>query len=274
MEQLSFDVHIFESTTKHGPISPSSKFYPKSWTTDKIKQDFLERRLLLGKENGFDGKKIIVPIQKSETTKHLYPDGKYILITKQLIENYDDLWDLNLYADTLIIDNNLPGIVLGFPAADCPILIIEDKANNICALSQCGAEYINRELPISTLNSLKEVANTKEKDFRIYISSCAKVNHYIYDKYPKWATNKKVWTNNIHISSNKYHINLENAIVQLLLKNNIKLSQIYINPKDTITDPTLYSNSASHNQTKDKLGRQLIGCFYEENLDKSKVYQK
>lgn len=261
------ELHIFESTIKHGPMSSNPKFYPASWDQEKIKQDLLKRRIQLGKEHGFNGKKIIVPIQKNDQA--LYPDGKYMMITKQQIENQDDLWDLNLYTDILLLSYEMKGVVIGFPAADCPILIIEDTKNKIVALSHCGAEYINRELPIDTVNSLCLSANTNPKDMKIYISSCATKESYTYDQYPKWATNKSLWQKNIYQTGSLYHIDLRNAIIDLLCKHNITLNQINISLKDTITDPDLYSNNRAHHQEGKKNGRHLIGCFYPEEKEKT-----
>lgn len=268
MNHLTFYVNIFESNTKDGPMSTKKSFYPDSWDQEKIKEDLLKRRIKLGKRCGFDGKKMIIPSQKNHTCKYLYPDGLSTIITEELIKQKEDLWNLDILTDILLLSQNTKGIVMGFPAADCPVLIIEDTKNKVSALSHCGGEYINRELPVDTIKRLEEYTNGKRKDFLVYISSCASFDHYCYDRYPKWATNS-IWKDHIQKREQNYHIDLRSTLIDLFQKNNIALKQLLISQKDTITNPLLYSNSAAFHQVPGKNGRHLIGCFYPTEKEKT-----
>lgn len=269
MKNLIIHPVIFESTITDGPMSGQKKFYDEEMTIDEIRNDLLKRRINLGKKHNFNGKKIIIPKQKNKNCNSQYIDGKYELITNKLVEEKDDLWNLTIPCDILVMNKHTKGIVIAYPVADCPVLIAEDTKNQISALTHCSAEHINRELPIDLIKSLEDIANTKKNDIRLYISSCANGQNYTYDKYPLWATNKQVWENHIFKKNGYYHINLKESIIEMLSKYNIKLWQITASPKDTITNPTLYSNNAAHHNIPYKNGRFLVGCFYPEDKEKT-----
>ncbi len=267
-------LHIFESSILDGPISCDKKFYDKSLTNQDIKQDLLERRLKLGRKHGFDGKRIVIPFQKNSHCNEQYKNGKYILINEKIITGYEDLWNLNIPADILLLPKTITGLVIAYPVADCPVLIAEDVKNQVAGLAHCGSEYINRELPIDLIKALQEEVGSKTDDINVHISACASSQNYIYDTYPSWASNKKVWHNFITKETDGYHINLRGSIVNLLQKYNLNKTHINISQNDTISNPMYYSNSAAHFGNQNKNGRFLVGCFYkEDDYPKSKVYK-
>lgn len=264
---------IFESSILNGPMSSNKRFYHENLSQDEINKDFAKRRLILGNQHGFNGKRIIVPMQKNTKCSSLYEDGKYVVIDDRITKNYEDFWNLDIPADILVLPQTIEDTVIAYPVADCPVLIAEDTKNKVAALTHCGAEYINRELPIDLIKSLQQVASTKSEDIFLYMSACASSQNYVYDNFPKWATNKSVWDNHIIKDINGYHIDLRGSIIDLLSKYDIKLHQMMINQHDTITDQNLYSNSATHHGISNKNGRFLVGCFYQGENDKPKTYR-
>ena len=261
------NLHIFESNILDGPMSSYKLFYKEDMTQAEIEQDLLKRRLILGKKHGFDGKKIIVPTQKNHQNPNLYPDGTYQTVSQLPLNQVTDLWNLSVVGDILLLDDTKPGIVIGFPAADCPVLIAFDLKQQVAALAHCGAEYINRELPIDLLKSLENEANSKRSDMMVYLSSCAG-KEYCYDQFPHWATNQSVWKNHIQKNGFHYFIDLRGSIVDLLKRYYISPSQLIINDQNTITDPLLYSNSATYRKVPNKNGRYLVGCFFKDEKRK------
>lgn len=252
-------IKIFETGIRHGIMSRNKKFYPENKTEEEIKKIFLETRINTGKEFGFDGKKIFQALQKTETNNIEYEDGKYHVITEEDINN-DDLWYVEIPADILIISKDYPKIVVGNQMADCPVLIVEDRKLGVTALSHCGAPYINRELPKHTVESLIKEYNSNVEDLYIYVGSFAKKENFIYDRYPKWATNEFVWKDAIIKNNDNYHIDMEQAIKNQFKEFNIQ--NITFSKYDTMTDNIHYSHSASFNGNKEKFGQNFVGLYY------------
>lgn len=257
---MESQITIFESGIIDGIMSRNKKFYKKGTTIEEINQKFLNVRINLGKKYGFNGKKILQALQKTDTNNIEYEDGTYHVITDKDLDN-DDLWFVELPADILIISNKHKNVVVGNQMADCPILIIEDRKLGVTALSHCGAPYINRKLPQQTVEALLKEYNSSPENLYAYIGSCAKKETYIYDRYPAWATNKEVWEDSIIQVSNNYHIDMEKAIIKQLETLGIK--NIKVSEKDTITDTEHYSHSASSKGNLIKKGQNFVGFFYK-----------
>ena len=145
--------------------------------------------------------------------------------------------------------------------ADCPILIVEDRAKEVTALSHCGASYINRKLPIDTVQALIKEFNSNIDDLHVYVGSCAKKENYIYDKYPFWATDEEVWKDFIIKKEDGFHIDMNGAIRKQL--ENIGINHIEESPVDTIIDSRYYSHRASSMGRKEKLGQNFVGFYYK-----------
>lgn len=253
-------IKIFESGIADGIISINKKFYEEGLSSAKIKEMFLQTRLTLGKKEGFNGKKIFQALQKTETNNIKYADGKYHVITDEDVNN-DDLWYVEIPADILIISEKYKNIVVGNQMADCPIIIVEDRKLGVTALSHCGAPYINRELPKQTVEALMKEYGSIPENLYIYIGSNVKKESYIYDKYPLWATNKKVWHNYIIKNNENYNIDMEGAILKQL--ESIGIKNITISPYNTVTDNIHYSHSASSKGIITKKGQNFVGFYYK-----------
>ena len=90
-------------------------------------------------------------------------DGSYALLTKEMVDAYEDGWDLTIKADILMIKNDLPKVVIGYPVADCPLMIAVDSKNGVTATAHCSAEFIDFKLPKRTIDVLKSVYNSSQR---------------------------------------------------------------------------------------------------------------
>ncbi len=285
---LNINANYFFSTIANGNMNTNKNFYPEGMTKEEIRKDFNERRIKLGKEKGYPGLKVLTPIQKSrpnligkteEEQKQLmekyhskYQDGHYVRITKEMIEPYEDLYDLDIYADILMIDSKVPNVALAYPVADCPVVFLEDTKNEVIAMAHCGGEYIDRELPGQIVDSLLEECNSKPYDIAVYIGPHAQKEHYTYDCFPKFIKNEKNWEGCLTEENGLIHINMDKAIINQLVKRKISLETIYSSKLDTITDPRFYSNNRSYVDQK-KAGRFYTGCYYgKDSLQKVKRF--
>lgn len=258
MEQ---QIIIFETNKLDGIMSRNKKFYPDNMTQEEINEKFLETRMNIGHKYGFDGKKIFQATHKKKENNIDYPDGKYILINKSHLTK-EDFWYEELPADILIITSEYPNIVVGNQTGDCPILIAEDRKLGVMSVSHCGAADINREIPKKTIIALIKEFESNPKNIYVYIGTCAKKEHYIYETYPTWATNKEVWSNSIEQKENKFQIDLINAITEQLLQ--IGIENIDISNKDTITSKNYASHYASIHGSKEKIGQNFVGAYYKK----------
>ena len=258
--ELESKIKIFETGISEGIFSKNKKFYPSNVSENEIKNQFMKVKKIAGSKYNFDFKKIFKKKKKSDKNRIDYPDGKYIVINDSNLQK-EDYWNEELPADILILEEKYKNIVVGNQMADCPIVIVEDRKKGVTALSHCGASYIDRLLPQQTIEALQKEYNSDVKDLYVYIGSCAKKEHYIYDRYPLWATNKEIWEDNITKENNDYHIDMNGAIRKQLEKIGIK--NIYESPFDTMTDNRFYSHRASAQGDKRKFGQNFVGFYYK-----------
>lgn len=250
------NLKIFETPRAWGNMNTNSLFFNKEYANDfaKRKAIFLENRKKAGQKLGCNPKKFYMPTQQK--------DGSYALLTKEMVDAYEDGWDLTIKADILMIKNDLPKVVIGYPVADCPLMIAVDSKNGVTATAHCSAEFIDFKLPKRTIDVLKSVYNSKESDLDIYFSACAGSNSYRYETYPKWAKDRSIWeeTGSIKEENGIYKIDLRTAILRQLSPQ--AFHTFYMNPTDTITNDNYFSNYAFKHGIKEKGGRNFVGAFY------------
>lgn len=217
---------------------------------------FNSHRMAFGNANGFDWHKMFMADQKTK-------DGSYFEITKDYVEANPNGWT-DIDEDILIITHQVPGVVIGHPVADCPVVVMEDKSKGVTALAHCSAELIDKKMPMMVADALKEAYNSRDEDIIAYISACAGDN-WTYNKYPAWATDKKIWESGLVEDKNGvFHINLKKAIQKEMEERNIK--NVVFNGNDTITNPEYYSNSAASPyglNDPSKFGRNFMGVMYK-----------
>ena len=250
------DLRIIDIGKKYGCMNTGKNFYPEGLSLEERKALFLgHRRLASASYNEeFDPKKFYMPSQNKE--------GKAVELTRSMVESYEDGWDLDIPGDILIITKDLPGVVAGFPVADCPVLIASDLKNGVTATAHCGAEMIDNYLPKLTIESLQSKYDSKLDDIYVYIGAHAG-NNWTYDSMPKWAK-ESFWeeTGAIKETENgEFKIDLRKALLYQLNPNDFET--FIVNNDDTITNPNYYSNSASRND-KSKAGRQFTGAYYKK----------
>ncbi len=251
---------IFETGKDVGIFSDAAKFYPPNMTKNERYKLFLEVKDRAGEKIGISGKKFFQPNQKTETNNLDYPDGKYVVINKNNMTK-DDYWEEEIPSDILILEEQYKGVVLGNKMSDCPIVIIEDRAKGVTALSHCGAAYIDRYLPKQTAEALIKQYNSNIEDLYVYVGSCAKKETYIYDTYPKWAKHKELWSDNIIKDIDGYHIDMNGAIRKQLKE--IGIINIDESSINTMTDDKYYSHREASKGNKDKLGQNFVGFYYK-----------
>lgn len=250
------DLRILDVDKRYGCMNTGKMFYKEGLSAEERKALFLEHRQLASFDyyNEFDPKKFYMPSQNKK--------GEAVELTREMVEAHEDGWDLDIPGDILVITKDLPGVVAGYPVADCPVLIASDLKNGVTATAHCGAEMIDNYLPKLTIESLQSKYDSKLDDIYVYIGAHAG-NNWTYDSMPKWAK-ESFWEETGAIRENKkgeFKIDLRKALLYQLDPE--KFETFIVNNDDTITNPNYYSNSAARGD-KSKAGRQFTGAYYRK----------
>ena len=255
---MKSQIFIFEGNMKDGTFSKHKKFYPKDYTEKDIYESILKDRIKLGKKYQFNGKKMFQITQKMEDND-IYPDNKYIFIDDSL--DKEDYFKEVIHGDILVISNKYKKIALSHRMADCPVLILEDRKQGLTSIVHCGIYHINRGLPEEFIKCMINNFDSKPENLYLYIGSHIKKESYIYNTYPKHATNPNIWKDAIEAKEDGYHIDLEKAILNQIEKYNLK--EIIISDIDTCTNKDYASHYAAVHGNPNKLGQNIVGFYYK-----------
>ncbi len=235
--------------------------------TVEMKRSIFDRhRREMARCYGLDAKKIFVAEQKKK-------NGSSFILTRDFVEATTDGWDVEIPEDILIITDKIPGVVAGHPVADCPVIMAMDMERGVAAVAHCGAELIDKKMPMMLIDALQRTCNSRENDIFTYISACAG-SDWTYDTYPSWATDRKLWDEAIREVNGVFQINMREVILKQLQERGI--SFVDFNMDNTRTSPEYYSNSmASVNGGNDpkKAGRGFAGAYFKPKV-KTLVLEK
>lgn len=157
-------VRVIDFGKKFGNMNTGAKFYPDGMSLEDRKKDFLDRRIKVGEYYGFDGHKMYCCDQ-------LTKNGSSFEITEDYVRENPNGWS-DIKEDILIITDKVPGVVIGHPIADCPVVMMTDHKRGISAIAHCGAELIDKKLPMMIADSLVEYG-CRDEDIYTYVSACA-----------------------------------------------------------------------------------------------------
>lgn len=259
-------IKIVETGNKYGNMNTQARFYPEGSTQEERNAWFLARRMMAGRDFGFDGHKVFAADQ-------LHKRGTYFEITEEYVRENPNGWS-DIPEDILIISENVPGVVIGHSVADCPVVMMEDPIKGVSAIAHCSAEMIDKRLPMMLADSLVEAYGSNDEDIITYVSACAGEN-WTYNTFPQWATDTEMWKDGIYADeAGIFHIDMRKVIRKQLSERGLNLSQVEFNMDDTITNPNYYSNNAASpygGNDPSKAGRNFAGMFYPKTLYKYKT---
>ena len=246
----------FSSTREYGQMS--LKFIDKNLSEEERLEKLHINKERIASEIGLNYKKIFIPIQKSRVNQYPYEDGYCYTLTQDIIDAYDDLYNLEVYADIVKLDSKARNVALAFPPADCAIVKAVNFKTREIVLSHCGGEYIDRYLPMQTIDAL----GGNEKDIAVYVAPFAHSLFYANVNNLVWANNPEVWkdckeetTTNGEIS---VRINILKALLNQLLERKILPDNIHLSEYDITKTDLFYSNSRSYTDPSYN-GRFLTG---------------
>ena len=252
-------VKIIETGKTYGNMNTQSRFFPEGLSEEDCAKLFLENRMKLGRNFGFDGHKMFMADQIDKR-------GTYFEITEEYVRENPNGWSV-IPEDILLINDKVPGVVIGHAVADCPVVMMEDPVKGVSAVAHCSAEMIDKKLPMMLADALVDAYGCREDNILTYVSACAGDN-WTYNIFPKWANDTKMWEEGIFADeTGNFHIDLRKVIRKQLEMRKIDLANATFNMDDTITNPNYFSNNASSPyglNDSTKSGRHFAGIFYPE----------
>lgn len=250
------NLKIFETGNKFGNMNTAAKFYPEGYSANDRKAVHNIARRALGRDLGVDGRKMYMADQ-------LHKRGTWKEIDKEYVEAYPNGWS-DISED--IVVTKVPGVVIGHPVADCPVVMAYDTKQKVVAVGHCSAELTDKKMPMLVVDALYNAYRSRDEDVYTYVSACAG-DSWTYNRWPDWAKEKRLWEE--YITEGKeglFHIDLKSAVKNQLLDRGIAPDRIEVSPIDTITDANFYSNSAAYNGAKHKAGRHFAGAFFPKEF--------
>lgn len=226
---------------------------------------FKQHRQAFAEAEGFDWRKMFMADQDNL-------DGSVFEVTQEYVEANPDGWT-NIPEDILMMRENLKGVALGHPVADCAVVTAEDRKQGITAVAHCGGEMIDKRIPQMTIEALYR-EGSKPEDIIVNVGARAGDSWVYTDNKPKWATDEQVWDQTGAIVPGQmmkdgkmvdsYAVRQDNALAYEFAQVGIPAENIIWDTHDTIIDPMYYSNSAASNGKAEKFGRQFVGAIYQE----------
>ena len=226
---------------------------------------FKQHRQAFAEDEGFDWRKMFMAVQKNL-------DGSVFEVTQEYVEANPNGWT-DIPEDILMMRENLKGVALGHPVADCAVVTAEDRKQGITAVAHCGGEMIDKRIPQMTIEALYRKAS-KPEDIIVNVGARAGDSWVYTDNKPKWATDEQVWDKTGAIVPGQmmkdgkmvdsYAVRQDNALAYEFAQVGIPAENIIWDTHDTIIDPMYYSNSAASNGKAEKFGRQFVGAIYQE----------
>ena len=248
----------FNSCILDGQMNTAPVFYPEGITgSARCEIMHLSKQHLVTKF-GLNYNNIFIPIQKSNKTPNKNIDGASYTLTKEDVEKYADLYDYDVYTDIVKLTPETRNIAIAYPAADCAVIKAVNIKTNEVVLSHCGGEYIDRYLPMQTIDAL----GGDEKDIKVYVSPFAYNLTYQDSSKLVWANNPRVWKDCKEYvtvnNSETLRVDVYKALRKQLIARKIKEENLYISKYDITESDLFYSNHKSY-QDKKYAGRNLFG---------------
>ena len=248
----------FNSSIKDGQMNTAASFYTEGMSVEARREIMNLNKERLVEKFGLTYKNIFIPIQKNNKTPYKYQDGASYTLTSDDVNNYDDLFNYDVYTDIVKLTPETRNVAIAFPAADCAVIKAVNTKTNEVVLSHCGGEYIDRYLPMQTIDAL----GGDEKDIKVYVSPFAYTLTYQDSSKLVWANNPRVWNGCKEYvtvnNSEALRVDVYKALRKQLIARRIRKENLYMSEYNITESDLFYSNHKSY-EDKKYAGRNLFG---------------
>ncbi len=266
---------VFHSQVKHGQMNSAKEFYPGLEENPVERKRLMNRnKILLGREIGFDRRNIFMANQQD--SNHPYVPGTSYTVTPDDVAEYRDLYEYDVWADTVKLTRNTPGVVIGFPVSDSANVIALNLKTKEATSTYCSGRHINQGVPFTIASQL----GGNPEDIVVDVSPFAYFFPFVGDdkqSEPTWISNSFVWNDCVMEKDGILYIDQKKALTNQLLQSGIQEENIYFR-ENSLQNPNYYSSQrAKLTQDNSVNGRFMHGVMFEcegQEKDYSQSYVK
>ncbi len=263
---------VFNTQVKHGQMNTAKAFYPGLEENSEERTRLMrEHKQLIADEVGFDINKIFMSLQASG--KHPYVPGTSYTLTKEDVENYQDLYDYDVWSDTVKLTRNTPGVVIGFNISDGANVIAMNLKTYEATSTFCSGTHINKGVPFTIASQL----GGNPDDIIVDVSPFTYDLPFIGNddlKEPTWVSNKRNWEDCLSEKNGILWIDQKKALVRQLEDSGIKQENIFLR-ENSFQNPNYYSSQRARltkNPSQD--GRFMHGVLLVDEQDDKEYNQQ
>lgn len=188
------------------------------------------------------------------------------------MENYQDLYDYDVWADTIKLTHNTPGVVIGFNISDGANVIAMNLKTCEATSTFCSGAHINNNVPFTIASQL----GGNPEDIVVDVSPFAHYIPFVGNdelKEPTWISNKKRWDDCLAEEDGILWIDQKKALLQQLEDSGIKQENIFLR-ENSLQDPNYYSSQRARlSSNLEYDGRFMHGVLLMESQDDKEYTQ-
>lgn len=229
---------VFNSMIKHGQMNTAKVFYPGIEDAKERTRLMREHKQEIADEVGFNINNIFMSLQANKN--HSYLPGETYTITKEDCDKYDDLYDYDVWADTVKITSETPGVVAGFNVSDGANVIMMNPDTLEATSTFCDGAHINRGVPLTIAENL----GGKRENMIVDISPFAYTIPFDTTgdlKEPNWISQEYVWEDCLEKKGDLLLIDMKKALLRQLEASGVKYDNIHLR-ENSLLDPNYYSS--------------------------------
>lgn len=254
--------HVISWTT-------TPRYYPEEMRSGNQRVDYVFGNV---KRTGLD--EMVMPDQPKEAEKcHEITYDEIVGAYKtDLAHKEGTLWNVPKNYDAVfmtrethfqVVEDFGRSISLVYPAADCAIVRMYDKKNDVIGITHSDIAHTSNNIIGDMVKFMKERYGSNPEDIIVMVGAFAQEG-MIWDKYPPFAEeHADVWNGYIEkIDDTHYNINYGDRIYDQLIESGISKDNIYFDKDNTIKNEEYFSNNRTKLQG-DREGRNLFGITFD-----------
>ena len=259
MKQIK-NIVVFNSTKKHGQMNSSKAFYPGIENAKERARLMREHKQALADEVGFDINNIFMSMQADKD--HPYISGTSYIINTNDVAEYSDLYNYNVWSDTIKLTRETPRVVIGFNVSDGANVIAMNTKTCEVTSTFCSGAHINKRVPFTIASTL----GGNPEDILVDVSPFAYYYPFKSENgliEPKWVSNKQVWEDCLEEKDGLLYINQSKALLRQLEESGIIRENIFLR-ENSFDNPNYYSSQNARLTGISYLdGRSMHAAMYE-----------
>ena len=177
-------------------------------------------------------------------------------------KNYDSVF-MTRETHFRIMEDFGRSVSLVYPAADCAVVRMYDKKNNVIGLTHADIVHTTSNIVGEMVEFMKGHFGSNPEDIIVFVGAFAQ-DGMIWDKFPPFAEqNKEEWGRYIEkVDDTHYNIQYGDKLYDQLVASGLSTDNIFFDRDNTIENDSYFSNNRSKlNNERD--GRNLFGITFD-----------